>query len=108
MVPFVIVMTTLIVGIASTDDAYIKMQKGEVVFQSFRPHDTYFTIVKAENQSTSSQKSMTSSHDVLMSPQKVVACFLHDNYVFALFVPAAIVLFGNLGVTITAVYIAHR
>ena len=30
MAPFVIVMTTLIVGIASTDDAYIKMQNGEV------------------------------------------------------------------------------
>ena len=45
---------------------------------------------------------------ILISSQKAVACFLHDNYVFALFVPAAIVLFGNLGVTITAVYIAHR
>ena len=49
-----------------------------------------------------------SSHDFLISSQKAVACFLHDNYVFALFVPAAIVLFGNLGVTITAAYIAHR
>ena len=29
-VPFVIVMTTLIVGIATTDEAYILVQEGEV------------------------------------------------------------------------------
>ena len=39
---------------------------------------------------------------------QVAACFLHSNYVLALVVPAALVLLLNLGVTITAVYIAHR
>ena len=39
---------------------------------------------------------------------EVAACFLHSNYVLALVVPAALVLLLNLGVTITAVYIAHR
>ena len=39
---------------------------------------------------------------------QVAACFLHSNYVLALVVPASLVLLLNLGVTITAVYIAHR
>jgi len=65
--PFVIVMTTLTVGIASADEAYIKVQDGEIA-----------------------------------------ACFLHSTYVLALVVPASLVLLLNLGVTITAVYIAHR
>ena len=39
---------------------------------------------------------------------KAAACFLHSRYVLALVLPASLVLLLNLGVTITAVYIAHR
>ena len=60
MAPFVIVMTTLIVGIASTDDAYIKMQNGEVVSQFFLLHYLNDIIVKAVNQSSSNLMSMSS------------------------------------------------
>jgi hypothetical protein len=66
-VPAAVVLVTLAVGLATGQDAYLKLDDGQPV-----------------------------------------ACFLHSNYVLALLVPVSLVLLLNLGITVTAVTIAHR
>ena len=128
-------MTTLTVGIATADEAYILVQDGEVSqvlsLKCDISNSTFQVVLNIESRSTTfvfsvldisifgvpsirrkipllDLKPTSLSLIEAVYLFKAAACFLHSRYVLALVLPASLVLLLNLGVTITAVYIAHR
>ena len=77
----VIVGVTLGVGLATGEDAYLRMQDDKV------------GVLPQPQPSPSLQ---------------VSACYLGGSYAWAMLGPAIVVLAANLFITMTAVYVAHR